>query len=84
MPNDYQKFFELRKKYPEKCSLIADIMAYTFAHGDTLLNSTGYLFLNKNYLEEDISLILSELNLPLKCIMHCPSRTIGMKAVWYG
>lgn len=83
MPAVYKQLYELGEKYfdsPVRKKIIADLMAYAFTHNHEL--PMDYLFLDSNYSNEDIALIFDELNIPFKCAMGCPARTIQLKAVW--
>ena len=65
---DYRIFFELRDKYqkfPKRCSLLGDLMRFSFEHHDRLPTpDVDYLYLKDCYSKEDIKLIFEELNLP--------------------
>lgn len=59
----YQIFFELRKQYPDKLNLIAELMRFFFEHFDSFPET---IYLNGLFNEDDVILIMKELHIDVK------------------
>ena len=54
--DDYQKFFELRKKYPKNLDLISELMAAFFKNNDSFPDK---FFINGTFDKNDVVVILN-------------------------
>lgn len=55
--DDYEKFFQLRKKYPKHLNLISKLMSAFFKNNDSFQDK---FFINGTYSSEDIAVILKD------------------------